>query len=693
MADSPPASPPPPRSAGPPPAAALAALAALRERFLASTENTLTAFRGFARQLALSPAAPAVVEGLRRELHRVHGTAGTYGFTEASRLAARMEEQAVRWAAAPDLDVERRAVIVEHFVEALAAAFVPEAAPPTPPPDAGAAGVGAGPPATAPRAPAAPPPPAGAPSLHAAGRRRRFVLVGIDGELSHAVRAEAVLHAFTCVTLDPAGCTADALRTLAPHVLVADGPHAAAAAAACAVAGVPVIVLGAPAGVVATSDAALLPAGAGAAELLAAAERLAARASWAGATVLVVDDDPAVLAVVRAVVEGSGVHVRTLDDPSAIRAVLVGAPPSLLLMDVDMGGENGVAITRELRAIPAYATLPIMLFSARSDPAVRQAAYDAGADEFLPKPIVVDELRARVSDRLERQRLQRLSDGLHPGTGLPLPPRAAREAGARVSAARLAGQSYTLAVIRPDGAEPAGPAAAAWLRECERVAAHLTAGGATVGYHDGAALLVVMETGAVAAVATLRAALAARDGAAPAWRAGAVSGIDAPAADLAALRRWAVEAVAAADATGDGAVAQWRGELSAEAPDVIVVEPDPSLSKLVQYALRANGFSFRTFESGPAALAALLSMPVSGRRPVVLLDVDLPGLDGHSLHERLRGERPGVFTVVFTTVHGGEAEQVRALKGGAVDYIVKPLSVRVLMVKVGIWLELIGRAA
>jgi chemotaxis protein histidine kinase CheA len=106
-----------------PPDAALAALAALRERFLSSTDNTVGAFRGFAEQLALAPSAPAVVEGLRRELHRVHGTAGTYGFAEASRLAARMEEQAVRWAAAPELDVERRAVIVEHFVEALAAAF------------------------------------------------------------------------------------------------------------------------------------------------------------------------------------------------------------------------------------------------------------------------------------------------------------------------------------------------------------------------------------------------------------------------------------------------------------------------------------------------------------------------------------------------------------------------------------------
>jgi CheY-like chemotaxis protein len=128
---------------------------------------------------------------------------------------------------------------------------------------------------------------------------------------------------------------------------------------------------------------------------------------------------------------------------------------------------------------------------------------------------------------------------------------------------------------------------------------------------------------------------------------------------------------------------------SAEVPDVIVVEDDGPLQEMILYALRSGGFTVSAFAEGPRALEALLAMPVptDGRRPLVLLDVDLPGIDGHSLHERLRVQRPGVFGFVFQTVHGGEAEQVRALTNGALDYVVKPLNLRVLLAKIPMWIR------
>jgi CheY-like chemotaxis protein len=124
-------------------------------------------------------------------------------------------------------------------------------------------------------------------------------------------------------------------------------------------------------------------------------------------------------------------------------------------------------------------------------------------------------------------------------------------------------------------------------------------------------------------------------------------------------------------------------------PDVIVIEDDGPLQEMILYALRAGGFSACAYSEGPRALDALLGMPVpgDGRRPLVLLDVDLPGIDGHSLHERLRVQRPGVFGFVFQTVHGGEAEQVRALTNGALDYVVKPLNLRVLLAKIPMWIR------
>ena len=124
-------------------------------------------------------------------------------------------------------------------------------------------------------------------------------------------------------------------------------------------------------------------------------------------------------------------------------------------------------------------------------------------------------------------------------------------------------------------------------------------------------------------------------------------------------------------------------------PDVIVIEDDGPLQEMILYALRSAGLSARAFTDGPQALEALLAMPApaDGRRPLVLLDVDLPGMDGHSLHERLRVQRPGVYGFVFQTVHGGEAEQVRALTAGALDYVVKPLNLRVLLAKIPMWIR------
>jgi chemotaxis protein histidine kinase CheA len=95
----------------------------LRERYRASTDHIVEGFRGLALQLATAPDDPEVLELLRRELHRVHGTAGSYGYAEASQLAAALEERAGRWVAAPTLEVGDRAQLVAAFARSLEAAF------------------------------------------------------------------------------------------------------------------------------------------------------------------------------------------------------------------------------------------------------------------------------------------------------------------------------------------------------------------------------------------------------------------------------------------------------------------------------------------------------------------------------------------------------------------------------------------
>jgi CheY-like chemotaxis protein/HPt (histidine-containing phosphotransfer) domain-containing protein len=122
-------------------------------------------------------------------------------------------------------------------------------------------------------------------------------------------------------------------------------------------------------------------------------------------------------------------------------------------------------------------------------------------------------------------------------------------------------------------------------------------------------------------------------------------------------------------------------------PDLVIVEDDSSFVEMLRYALESSGFTFLHYASGPEALDGLLALNVGHRTPLILLDVDLPGLDGFSLHERLRVERPGVYTTVFLTARGGEAEQLRAYRAGAIDYVPKPVNLRILMAKIPSWLD------
>ena len=126
---------------------------------------------------------------------------------------------------------------------------------------------------------------------------------------------------------------------------------------------------------------------------------------------------------------------------------------------------------------------------------------------------------------------------------------------------------------------------------------------------------------------------------------------------------------------------------AADVPEVIVVEDDPALAELLTFGLEARGYRYLHFRNGREALDLLKKMDTRGptTAPLLLLDVDLPALDGYSIFEELQQECPGKFRVVFTTVHGSETEQLRGLEAGAMDYMVKPMSLRVALEKIRRW--------
>ena len=112
---------------------------------------------------------------------------------------------------------------------------------------------------------------------------------------------------------------------------------------------------------------------------------------------------------------------------------------------------------------------------------------------------------------------------------------------------------------------------------------------------------------------------------------------------------------------------------------------------MLSFALDQSQLPHVTFSSGTALLRELLAMPVHGLRTIVVLDVDLPGVDGHAILERLGVERPDTFMIVVLSSHADESVQVRSLLAGALDHLAKPFNVRVLIAKLQRWTTISAR--
>jgi diguanylate cyclase (GGDEF)-like protein len=123
--------------------------------------------------------------------------------------------------------------------------------------------------------------------------------------------------------------------------------------------------------------------------------------------VLVIDDDADFAACVAAVLEPHGIVVRTALDATHLVDTLDDARPDLVLLDAMLPEVNGWDAIRIMRTMPEWRDVPILFLTGRTDLESRIAAFDAGADDYLAKPLVPEELLSRVRVRLDRRRLLR----------------------------------------------------------------------------------------------------------------------------------------------------------------------------------------------------------------------------------------------------------------------------------------------
>lgn len=129
--------------------------------------------------------------------------------------------------------------------------------------------------------------------------------------------------------------------------------------------------------------------------------------------ILIVDDEESTLAVLRLALERD--HYRVVESTSALAAIDIlrqslqegGQPIDLVLLDILLPDLSGLEVCRILRSEEAFAHLPILVLSALSSVTDRLLAFDAGADDFLVKPVDIREVLARLQVQLRLRRAER----------------------------------------------------------------------------------------------------------------------------------------------------------------------------------------------------------------------------------------------------------------------------------------------
>ncbi|MEH2359884.1 response regulator [Nostoc sp.] len=122
------------------------------------------------------------------------------------------------------------------------------------------------------------------------------------------------------------------------------------------------------------------------------------------AKVLIVDDDPVMLAGLSALLTPWGLEVTTLSQSQQFWKVLIATSPNLVVLDLEMPIVNGLELCQVVRQDAQWGDLPILVVTAHTDAESLQQAFAAGADDFISKPVLGPELVTRVLSRIQRTR-------------------------------------------------------------------------------------------------------------------------------------------------------------------------------------------------------------------------------------------------------------------------------------------------
>ncbi len=387
---------------------------------------------------------------------------------------------------------------------------------------------------------------------------------------------------------------------------------------------------------------------------------------------------------------------RILDDPSREFDVAPSADeaggflreeaPDLIILDLTLPDGDGRDVLVQVRDGASNAATPVLILSGRADPSVRAECFALGADEFLEKPAEPEILRAAVASLLRRTAaLRRLAQEDHL-TSLPN-----RAAFSRIflrlqALAERNDQPLSLALLDVDYLKEVNdryghPVGDDLLRDLSRVVQEALRDSDVLARWGGDEFVILLPdtdvAGAEEAVEKARRRFRKRVQATAdldvqngmSFSAGVTSVGSAESVEESVAR--ADHLLYRAKSAGRNGVLAGEPAVRTEERDVLVVEDEDPVARILVRFLERDGFRPRRAATGEDALDGARE-----RRPdLVVLDVMLPGKDGFEVLREMR-EDPELqdVPVLMITALGQEEAVVRGFKLGVDEYLVKPVS-------------------
>lgn len=352
--------------------------------------------------------------------------------------------------------------------------------------------------------------------------------------------------------------------------------------------------------------------------------------------VLLIDDNAVTLRLTRALLELESYEIATASSAEAALETIGEFRPQLVLTDVRLTGMDGLELTRRLRSTAQWRSIPIIAITGLNEPEDERDALSAGCNAWLSKPVQSQVLRSIVREHLNSQTrvsaepevVQNLIDTLRVDF---------LSAGAE--------RCRRLLAMLPQLAPERSLAQLFDYRELHKALHDWAGAGGTFG-------LPRITEKAREAEALLKQPL------------------DQVVMALRSALESLLEQFTYPPPSPQGAAAESESQPATEQkPEILVCDDDPLAAAVIKATLEAYGMNCRIADNGTLAVAM-----ASGRRTdAIILEVDLPELDGIRVLDELRGvESMHDLKVMLLTARYESEDIARGVEHGADDYMAKP---------------------